>query len=80
VILMSAFTAALEAGRPGREGRVTGVLFSMLAVAAFARIALDSAELPKLEPVASILGAVPGLAWGAASLLAVALAIARSRR
>lgn len=78
VVLMSGFTAALEIGRPGREGSVTGMLFSMLAVAAFARIAFVVAELPKAAPIAPALAAIPSLAWGMASLLVLILAWKRS--
>lgn len=76
VIIMSAFTAALSVGHPGREGGVTGILFSMLAVAAFARIAFVSAEIPKIDWVASVLTSVPSLAWCVATLLVMALAVA----
>jgi hypothetical protein len=75
-VLMSAFTAALAVGHPGREGAVTGALFSMLAVAAFTRIFFVSAEMPKIDWIAPILAAVPSLTWGVASLLVVALAVA----
>lgn len=78
VVLMSAFAAALEIGRPGREGSVTGMLFSMLAVAAFARIAFVIAELPKAAPIAPVLAGIPSLAWGMASLLVLVLALKRS--
>ena len=67
VALTAAFTAALEAGRPGREGLLTGVLFSMLALAAFARLAANTAG------VQSGLLFVPGLAWIGAALIALAL-------
>ena len=38
VLMMSAFTAALLIGRTGREGLVTGSMFSLLALAAFVRM------------------------------------------
>ena len=76
VVLMSAFTAALAVGHPGHEGSLSGLLFSMLAVAAFARIAFVAADAAKIDWVASILSAVPSLAWGLASLLVVGLAVA----
>ena len=70
VVLTSAFTAALDAGTPGREGSATGLLFSMLALAAFARIAFVAADFPRAE-IASYLVAAPAIAWSAAVLLAV---------
>lgn len=75
MVLMSAFTAALEVGAPGREGRVTGMLFSMLAVAAFARIAFVSAGLPAAGGVAQALPAAPSLVWLAATLLIATIAL-----
>lgn len=75
MVLMSAFTAALEVGAPGREGRVTGMLFSMLAVAAFARIAFVSAGLPAAGGVAWALPVAPSLAWLAATLLIATIAL-----
>lgn len=76
-ILMSAFTAALEAGHPDREGSTTGLLFSMLAVAAFARIAFVGAELPKSASIAPLLPSLPAVAWAAAAALAVVLVVRR---
>ena len=75
VILMSAFTAALAVGHPGHEGSVSGLLFSMLAVAAFARIAFVAADGAKIDWIAPVLAAGPSIAWGLASLLVVGLAV-----
>jgi hypothetical protein len=66
--LWAAFIAALDAGRPGREGMVTGVLFSTLAAAAFARLAAVAWGFPALPQV-------PPYAWAAASLVAGVLAV-----
>jgi hypothetical protein len=68
VALWAAFIAALDAGRPGREGMVTGVLFSALAAAAFARLAAIAWGLPALPQV-------PPYAWAAGSLVAGVLAV-----
>lgn len=78
VVLAAALTAALEAGSPGREGAATGMLFSMLALAAFARIGLVAAEAPKAPGAAAWLASLPPVAWAAAVLLLVAL-LARLR-
>jgi len=42
-ILMSAFTAAAALGHTGAEGKTTGILFSALALATFARMATTAA-------------------------------------
>lgn len=69
VALATALTIALEAGHPGREGLFTGVLFSAMAAAAFARVALGASQVP-----ANSLVDVPVAAWLAGSLLAAAVA------
>jgi hypothetical protein len=79
-VLMSAFTAALEVGAPGLEGRITGMLFSMLAVAAFARIAFVSAGVPGTGPVAEALPALPAFAWLLATAITAAIAMRMPRR
>jgi MFS family permease len=68
ITLWSAFTAALDVGRPGREGRVTGVLYSVLAAAAFIRIGAVVWQFPALP-------LVPPYAWTAAAILAAVLAL-----
>ncbi|NQW92748.1 MAG: hypothetical protein HQ446_01700 [Polaromonas sp.] len=57
--MMSAFTSALVKGRTGREGLVTGAMFSLLALAAFARIALVSSQLNKDAQFAPLLRWLP---------------------
>lgn len=80
VALMAAFTAALEAGRPGREGLVTGVLFSVLAGAALARIFAAWMGFAANPGLAGVLRDLPFGAWAAASLLIAILAMKRDRR
>ncbi len=75
--LMSAFTAAIRVGTPGREGSVTGLLFSMLALAAFARIAFVTAEGPKQSAMSELLGQVPAVFWLGGVILVAALAMRR---
>jgi hypothetical protein len=67
VALVSALSAALEAGRGGREGAMTGVLFSILAVAALARVGATAAG------VQTGLSFVPLLAWACAAAIAIAI-------
>jgi hypothetical protein len=73
-LLASAVAAALDIGHTGREGRVTGALFSMLALAAAARIAIVAGELAKAPEVAAWLQWTPVAAWGAASVVLLWLA------
>jgi hypothetical protein len=80
VILMSALTAAIELGHPGREGSVTGALNSMLAVAAFARISYVAFIAPGHAELKPLLPLVPAVAWAVATLLILALAAGPGRR
>jgi hypothetical protein len=75
---MSAFSAAIAIGHTGREGKLTGGLFSLLAVAAFARIALLAAELNRDPWFAQILAWIPAAAWGVGGLILLVLAMTRS--
>jgi hypothetical protein len=68
-VLMSVFAAALAVGHTGREGKLTGGLFSLLAVAAFLRIAVLAAGLNKDPALAALLAWVPVVAWGAGGLI-----------
>lgn len=72
-VLMSAVSAALAVGHTGREGRMTGGLFSLLALAAFARIALVAAELNKEPGFAAMLTWVPVAAWALAGVMLLLL-------
>ena len=63
--LSGAISAALETGRPGREGFVTGILFSMLAAAALARIAFVATGVAAPESVWTL----PPVAWGLAAVV-----------
>ncbi len=69
VLMMSAFTSALVIGRTGREGLVTGAMFSLLALAAFARIALVSSQLNKDAQFAPLLPWLPPATWALAALV-----------
>jgi MFS family permease len=76
-VLASAVAAALDMGHTGREGRVTGALFSMLALAAAARIGIVAGELAKAPAYAAWLQWTPVAAWAAASGLLLWLASRR---
>ena len=74
VALNAAFSAALDTGRAGKEGFMTGVLFSILAVAALVRLGATSAGLQ------SGLVLAPGFAWAGAAAIAMGLMIPRGKR
>jgi hypothetical protein len=73
-VLMSATAAALAIGRAGGEGGVLGGMFSFLALAAFARVALVAAQLGTDPGIAFLLPWTPVAAWllGGVLLLIVA--------
>ena len=72
-VLMSALTACIALGHTGREGVMTGSLFSLLALAAFARMALVAAQLNKDPQFATALSWGPGIAWFLAAVLLILL-------
>ncbi|MGB4116758.1 MAG: MFS transporter [Polaromonas sp.] len=74
VLMMSAFTSALVIGRTGREGLVTGAMFSLLALAAFVRIALVSSQLNKDAQFAPLLPWLPPVTWALAALVLLVMA------
>jgi MFS family permease len=73
LVLMGAFTAAMEGGRPGREGFFTGVLFSVLAAAAATRLVLVMSDVSATS-MGAVLESVPLIAWALAAFLVAAIA------
>jgi MFS family permease len=74
-MLMSAVSAALAIGHTGAEGKVTGLVFSALALATFARMAAVAGGLQKLPEFAPLLHWAPAACWlvaGAGLLVIVA--------
>lgn len=71
-LLMGAFGFALELGKPGREGRFSGLLSSALALAALARLSVLAAEWHKTEAIRSWLALGPAAGWLLAALLVFA--------
>ena len=65
-------------GRTGREGLVTGSMFSLLVLAAFVRMAAVAAQLTKDATLAPLLAWLPSATWVVAGLML--LAMARSLR
>jgi len=76
-MLMSAISAALAIGQTGSEGKVTGLLFSALALATLARMAAVAGGLQKLPDYAPLLHWAPVACWSVAG--AGLLVIAASR-
>lgn len=72
-VLMSAFSAAIALGHTGREGRMTGALFSLLALAAVARIVILAAQLNTSSAFVAASAWLPVVTWGVAGVLLLAL-------
>ncbi len=73
------YTAAIGFGRTGREGRMLGTLFAVLALAAFVRIAAYASDLVVLPQLKALLPWIPEAAWLASAVLFF-LAVRASRR
>jgi hypothetical protein len=76
-VLMSAIAAALMLGHTGREGKVTGALFALLALAACARFAMVAARLKQDPQFAVWLTWGPTVAWVLAGVALLALVTMR---
>ena len=72
-ILMSAYIVAFSLGENGGEGRLTGILFSALAVATFARMSAVAAGYASDPALKAALAWVPTLCWAAAGAALLAL-------
>ncbi|MGO3930896.1 MFS transporter [Rhodopseudomonas pseudopalustris] len=78
-MLMSAVSAALAIGQTGAEGRLTGLVFSALALATFARMAAVAGGLQKLPDYAPLLHWAPVACWSVAGAGLLVLAASRLR-
>ncbi|HLZ01810.1 MAG TPA: MFS transporter [Bradyrhizobium sp.] len=76
-MLMSAVSAALAIGHTGAEGKVTGLVFSALALATFARMAAVAGGLQKLPDYAPLLHWAPVACWAVAGAGLLVIAAAR---
>jgi hypothetical protein len=65
-ILVSAFTLAFAIGKDGREGTMAGVLFSALAVATLARMAMVAGGFPASAELKPVLLWAPIVCWALA--------------
>jgi hypothetical protein len=78
-MLMSAVSAALAIGHTGAEGKVTGLVFSALALATFARMAAVAGGLQKLPDYAPLLHWVPVACWSVAGCGLLVVAASRAQ-
>ena len=74
-MLMCGFTAAMAAGRTGREGLALGLLFAILALAALSRIGTVLAGIPKQSEFSALLAAAPVACWLAGAVVIGLLAL-----
>jgi MFS family permease len=76
-ILMSAFTVAFAIGENGGEGRMSGLLFSALALATLARMATVATGFNADPSLKAVLGWMPIVCWAVAGTALLYLATAR---
>lgn len=79
-ILMSAFSAAAALGYTGAEGKTTGVLFSALALATFARMATTASGALNDPSPAPLLHWAPVVCWAVAGVLLVGFSLSYAPR
>ncbi|MEY9468502.1 MFS family permease [Bradyrhizobium yuanmingense] len=76
-MLMSAVSAALAIGSTGAEGKVTGLVFSALALGTFARMAAVAGGLQKMPEYTPLLHWAPVACWSVAGAGLLVIAAAR---
>jgi MFS family permease len=79
-ILMSAFTVAFAIGEYGGEGRMSGLLFSALALATLTRMAAVATGFNADPALKAVLQWVPTICWASAGAILIYLAAARVER
>ena len=79
-ILMSAFTVAFAIGENGGEGRMSGLLFSALALATLTRMATVATGFNADPTLKAVLQWVPTICWAAAGAALLYLATAGVKR
>jgi predicted MFS family arabinose efflux permease len=77
-ILMSAFTVAFAIGENGGEGRMSGLLFSALALATLARMATVATGFNTDAALKSVLQVLPMICWAVAGVTLLYLAASRA--
>lgn len=78
-VLMSAVAAAFAIGHTGNEGKAVGAVFSVMAVAAMARIVLVAGHFVQVHALALALPWVPAFAWLVAALMLLPAARRRAQ-
>jgi MFS family permease len=78
-MMMSAVSAALWIGATGATGKVTGLVFSALALATFARMSAVAGGLQKLPDYAPLVHWAPVACWLVAGTGLLVIAAARMR-
>jgi Major Facilitator Superfamily len=78
-IMMSAFAAATALGYTGAEGKTTGVLFSALALATFARMATTASGALNDASLKPLLHWAPIACWAVAGAVLMALSVTSTR-
>ena len=79
-ILMSAFAAAAAIGSTGAEGKTTGVLFSALAAATFARMAATASGILTGPEAAALVHWTPIICWAVGGTILLTLTAAYAGR
>jgi MFS family permease len=79
-ILMSAFSAAAALGYTGAEGKITGVLFSALALATFVRMATTASGALNDPSLVPLLHWAPIACWAVGGAVLVVLSITYMKR
>lgn len=77
-MLMCGFTAAVAAGRTGREGLSLGMLFAVLAAATLSRIVAVVAGLPRQTEYTTLFTWAPAFCWVLGALLVGSLALRKA--
>jgi hypothetical protein len=77
---MSAFAVAAALGYIGTEGKTTGVLFSALALATFARMAASASGMLGDPSLAPLLHWAPIVCWAVGGAMLLALTVGRMGR
>jgi len=72
-VLMAAFSAAMRYGHTGREGLMTGLLWSTLSAAALLRFALIGTQAHRTPAMAAALDWLPALLWFAGGVVLLTL-------
>jgi hypothetical protein len=79
-ILISAFAAAAAIGYTGAEGKTTGLLFSALALATFARMAVVATGALADPALGPLIHLAPIVCWAVGGVVLIVLSLTHKRR